>query len=592
MNRFAKRALALLLTLLLLTACLPAAMAENPVTTTVYFTLSNDGVPVRGADGTAMAHIRVTVPYFDLQFYGLEDYYRYETDGDSGPYINETLIKRPTLLHLYIYMLERYCLGIPAKDCCKGNLDIFEPLEEQRMDINDRPFGAVGNAPLSISGGPTSLYMTNFWGHDENLMYYVNHQYPLMNPGWGSTSDYILLKDGDVIDVAMFTNWNFYQYGAFMSFERNEYYVEAGSECAFTVLQTGTRAVSGGDTSEPPVGIENVEITVWDEKMTQKMDEGVNPETGNGGESSKVTDAEGRVTWYFDEPGTYMLLGSDPNYSTDNAAFAPATAIIHVLEQDEAAALTGLSLGAEELYFPKGWTYQFNPILTPANATNVDISWSSSEPNIVLMSDLGVIHTLKSGSSVITCTAKTDTASYTASCTVNVATSIPVSGIEISQKMLELPGTKDASAKLSAAITPSNATKQSLLWRTSECPDFDKTYTQADHTLVKVDHLGNVTVLQDNAKGVVKILVKSDDGDFTDECSVVVGQKYGDMNGNGAVNVQDAVWLLQAISNSKDLDETQTVLADVNSDGKVNVQDAVRMLRYIAGFITQEEWLL
>lgn len=53
------------------------------------------------------------------------------------------------------------------------------------------------------------MYMTNFWGHDENLLYYVNHQYPLMYEGWGSTADWILLEDGDAIEVAMFTDWDF-----------------------------------------------------------------------------------------------------------------------------------------------------------------------------------------------------------------------------------------------------------------------------------------------------------------------------------------------------------------------------------------------
>lgn len=57
-------------------------------------------------------------------------------------------------------------------------------------------------AALNITGSATSMYMQQFWGHDENLMYYRNHVYPLMGPGWGSTADYILLSDGDTIDVA------------------------------------------------------------------------------------------------------------------------------------------------------------------------------------------------------------------------------------------------------------------------------------------------------------------------------------------------------------------------------------------------------
>ena len=59
---------------------------------------------------------------------------------------------------------------------------------------------------LNITGSPTSLYMKEFWGHDENLMYYRNHMYPYMREGWGSTADYVLLSDNDTIDLAMFSN--------------------------------------------------------------------------------------------------------------------------------------------------------------------------------------------------------------------------------------------------------------------------------------------------------------------------------------------------------------------------------------------------
>ena len=49
-----------------------------------------------------------------------------------------------------------------------------------------------------------------------------------MSSGWGATSDYMLLSDGDVIDVAMFTDWGFYHTGYFASFEEDCYEVEEG----------------------------------------------------------------------------------------------------------------------------------------------------------------------------------------------------------------------------------------------------------------------------------------------------------------------------------------------------------------------------
>ena len=54
---------------------------------------------------------------------------------------------------------------------------------------------------------------------------------------------------------------------------------------------------------------------------------------------------------------------------------------------------------------------------------------------------------------------------------------------------------------------------------------------------------------------------------------------YGDLNGDGKVNVMDLIRLKRHIA-----DGTEVVgNADVNGDGKVNVMDLIRLKRYIAG---------
>lgn len=60
---------------------------------------------------------------------------------------------------------------------------------------------------VEITGGAGSTYLkSGFWGHDENLMYYVNGTFPLKEPLVGATSDQILLVDGDFVDLAMYTD--------------------------------------------------------------------------------------------------------------------------------------------------------------------------------------------------------------------------------------------------------------------------------------------------------------------------------------------------------------------------------------------------
>ena len=69
---------------------------------------------------------------------------------------------------------------------------------------------------VTFTGAPGSSYFQGgIFGFDENLNYYLNGQYPLAGAGWGATSDQIVLKPGDFIDLASFSSWDFYQDSAY-----------------------------------------------------------------------------------------------------------------------------------------------------------------------------------------------------------------------------------------------------------------------------------------------------------------------------------------------------------------------------------------
>lgn len=304
---------------------------ETPAdSVTVYVTVSSDGIPLRGNDAeqTVLCHLPVTVPYFSLEDYDMMDYYRYHTENGQGSYADDKIVERPTALHLYIYLLERYYLGVPEKDCCTGK---YNPLYE---DGNQGVFNMYGDAcyddsmsPLNLTGSATSMYMSQFWGHDENLMYFRNHVYPLMSPGWGSTADYILLSDWDTIDVAMFTDWNFYTHGAFACFGRgtspvNTFVADAGEPLEFSVLKFSTQSVSdGGD--ECFEEMEGLNLLVLDESRDVT-------------EIPVTVSPNGTLSCTFPKGGVYYLYGEDPNAGIRTepdgewASIAPATAMVIV----------------------------------------------------------------------------------------------------------------------------------------------------------------------------------------------------------------------------------------------------------------------
>ena len=282
---------------------------------TVYVTISSDGAPIIGKDdgGTILSHLEVKVPYFPLSLYGLDDFNRYHTENGSGSYTDNEIVQRPTLLHLYIYMLERYYLGVAEKDCGKGTSGLLE-FTGSGEGVNDMLGGSYKDTrnALLISGSATSMYMQNFWGHDENLMYYRNHVYPLMSAGWGSTADYILLSDNDTIDLAMFSNWSFWTYGAFARFDKDDYTAKVGEKITFETQKYDTKSVSDGGTEsfEPITGLN---VKLYNENWEQQQ------ELTSEGSSYTLDTASLKA-------GTYYLLGYDPNYGTENACYAPATA--------------------------------------------------------------------------------------------------------------------------------------------------------------------------------------------------------------------------------------------------------------------------
>ena len=175
---------------------------------TVYFSFSHDDkFEFCEQSGQTVALKEVTVPYFDLALYGLEDFYFSSEDygpasgdptGGPGsaldPGTKEYAYGKITMFHLFIYATEVYYLGVDPADAGKGYL---------------RDNG-LGTDVFNVTGSTGSTFLQNIWNYDLNLNYYLNYEYPLASKGWGSTSDQILLHDGDIVTLGHFTDWSFF----------------------------------------------------------------------------------------------------------------------------------------------------------------------------------------------------------------------------------------------------------------------------------------------------------------------------------------------------------------------------------------------
>jgi len=57
----------------------------------------------------------------------------------------------------------------------------------------------------------------------------------------------------------------------------------------------------------------------------------------------------------------------------------------------------------------------------------------------------------------------------------------------------------------------------------------------------------------------------------------------GDVNGDGGLNVQDIILVVQHIIGNEDFTDAQLLAADVNGDGVVNILDILVLINLVLG---------
>lgn len=142
----------------------------------------------------------------------------------------------------------------------------------------------------------------------------------------------------------------------------------------------------------------------------------------------------------------------------------------------------------------------------PSNATNKDVTWSSSNTNVATVSSSGVVTAKSAGNATITAKAN-DGSGITASCTITVTQkTVLVTKVSLSKTKVEM--SVGETLTLTAEVLPSNATNKNLSWSSSNA------------NVVSVDNNGSVTA---KAAGQATITVKADGGDnVIDQCTIVV----------------------------------------------------------------------
>lgn len=166
-------------------------------------------------------------------------------------------------------------------------------------------------------------------------------------------------------------------------------------------------------------------------------------------------------------------------------------------------AVSGVALNKKVATINVGKTVTVKATVTPANAANKTLAWTSSNTKIATVSN-GVVKGVKAGRVVITAKT-TDGSNISATCTVIVKQ--PVTSISLSKKATMYTGKK---LTLKAKVNPANASNKALTW---------KSYNTK---IAKVASNGVVTGVK---AGTVKITATAKDGSRKSAtCTVTVRQ--------------------------------------------------------------------
>ncbi len=168
--------------------------------------------------------------------------------------------------------------------------------------------------------------------------------------------------------------------------------------------------------------------------------------------------------WNIDEGKTYPYLRALPkpesfNYPVD-------------------IPVSGITISDTSKTLKENNTYMFTVTITPNDATNKNLTWTSDNELVATVDPDGNVTAVKPGNAVITVTTVDGT--FTATCNITVISSlIEADGITLNKNSQTI--NLNDSIQLVAIVTPSDASDKTITWSSS------------DEAVATVDNNGNVT---------------------------------------------------------------------------------------------------
>ncbi len=394
---------------------------------------------------------------------------------------------------------------------------------------------------MNDSTAVTELYAIN----NSAVNYYIYSVYTNIASQEGSSYQ-ALIRENTKFDDSALENFEGYVYdGLFYDEEyTDEYFVE--EELAFET----TTLYAKYTPKQYTVEFLNYDGTLLSEQKVDYSSNAVEPE---------VPERAGYVFvgWDSDE---YQFVTEDGTYTAKFVKESEYAKIKFKRTSTSRAAGNEVNLGA--------WVQ-----IMPAKLSDTSVSWSTSNPEIATVDNLGMVTLHKEGTVKITATV--DSNGEYAECTIKVTVDPDTTLVLGSNSELKL----DSSGYIREVKTGANTVAEIKAQFINYDSETDNGFADTTITLVDI----NGEELADDAfvgTGAVIKLIETSTGEELDSKIFIM---TGDYDGDGEITNRDAARICRFTVDKEEPNLYQNLAMDVNGDGYVNNRDASMISRYLVG---------
>jgi uncharacterized protein YjdB len=324
------------------------------------------------------------------------------------------------------------------------------------------------------------------------------------------------------------------------------------SSCVITVQETAI-PVTGVSLNKTVLtvsvnGTEQLAATIAPANATNK-----NVTWNSNAVDVATVSAEGLITGIAAGTATVTVTSEDGGFASSCV----------VTVQETVIPVTGLSLNTTVLTVLVNGTEQLEATVSPSNATNKNVTWSSNATAVATVDAAGLITGISAGTATVTATS--ENGGFTASCVITVEeVTVPVTGVSLDTTVLIIP--VNGTGQLAATVAPSNATNKNVTWSSNAA------------AVATVDAGGLITGI---SAGTATVTATSEDGGFTASCVITVQEAAVPVTGVSldktvlAVSVNETGQLVATVSPSNATNKNVTWSSNATGIATVSAEGLV-----------------